>query len=330
MNSTSNPLTLLLSCAGRRVQLLRCFRDSAKKLSLDLRIVATDADPGLSAACREADAAHSLPKCLDDAYPDALAGLCRREKIDLIVPTIDTELPVLAALASSLAAQSTRAIISSREAVAVARDKKKTSEALRLRGLRSPRTMSADAVLLAPDSWTWPLHAKPNDGSSSIGAGKVESPEALKFLAGQRPGLVVQELCRGLEYTVNLYIDSSGTIRIAVPHLRIEVRAGEVNKGKVRLLPRLIETAGKVAAAIPGLRGPVCFQAFLESDDAEPVITDLNARFGGGYPLAHAAGAEFTTWILLEQLGRPLPTCAPLKDGLTMLRYEEAFFLPAL
>jgi carbamoyl-phosphate synthase large subunit len=133
-------------------------------------------------------------------------------------------------------------------------------------------------------------------------------------------------VCTGSEYTVNLYIDLQGALRAIAPHRRIEVRDGEVSKAITVRDSRLEDLARALVQAIPGLRGPVCFQVFMEdAKDQMPRITDINARFGGGYPLAHAAGAEFTTFLLAEQVGLEFDFSPNnFRDGVVMLRYDAA------
>jgi carbamoyl-phosphate synthase large subunit len=56
-------------------------------------------------------------------------------------------------------------------------------------------------------------------------------------------------------------------------------------------------------------------------------ILEINARFGGGYPLAHRAGAPFTQWLLEEATDRSSSAHDDWRPGVTMLRYDEAIFI---
>jgi carbamoyl-phosphate synthase large subunit len=137
---------------------------------------------------------------------------------------------------------------------------------------------------------------------------------------------LVQEMWDGAEYTVNLFFDQEGDLRCAVPHRRIEVRSGEVSKGRTERVPALMNAAHQLAAALPGARGPLCFQAIVRPDGSFAVF-EINARFGGGYPLAHHAGATFTRWLLEEALCSPCTAHDNWREGVTMLRYDAAVFL---
>ena len=108
--------------------------------------------PRLAAAGHAADESYALPRCLDAAYPQSFIDLCKSKKVDLVVPTIDTELPILAEHAKRLADQGTFAVVSSPDAVALARDKMKTARDLKTMGLRTPRSATVAETLADPGS----------------------------------------------------------------------------------------------------------------------------------------------------------------------------------
>ena len=150
-------------------------------------------------------------------------------------------------------------------------------------------------------------------------------PENLP-LAGGLPECIAQEYVHGAEFTVNIYFDRTGRLLAAVPHERLETRAGEVSKGVTRRNEALLRVAGQIAAALPDPRGPLCFQCILPADGV-PRVFEINARFGGGYPLADRAGARFAQWLLEEAVGLPSSANNDWKDGVTMLRYDSAVFI---
>lgn len=318
-------LRILVSSAGRRVELMRCFRADARAIGVDLEILACDLDPQRSAACHEADLALRVPACAEEAFIPALLDLCEAHRIDLVVPTIDTELEPLSRSREAFRAMGTEVAVSSHETVRVARDKLRTALFLREHGLPTPRTARADEVLASAGSWSWPVIVKPRGGSSSLGVRTVEAPSSLASL--ERPeAYVVQERLVGEEFTVNMFVDRGAAVRAVVPHLRWEVRAGEVSKGVTRRQPELERIGRALGRALDGARGALCFQAMVDGQGRASVF-ELNARFGGGYPLAHRAGAPFTRWLLEEVAGRQPSYGNEWREGLVMLRYDCAFFI---
>ncbi len=89
-------MNLLFSSAGRRVGLIGCFRQALEELRLPGRLVAVDAAPH-APALLAADAAYLVPRCDEPDFVDRLHEICEAESVDAVIPTIDTELPVLAA-----------------------------------------------------------------------------------------------------------------------------------------------------------------------------------------------------------------------------------------
>jgi len=272
-----------------------------------------------------ADEAFKLPRCTTPDYIPALLDICRREQVRLLVPTIDTELLVLADHRAEFAAIGTRVVISAPSFVAMSRDKAETMRFLARAGVNVPRTCSLAEFRQSPDGLRAPLIAKPLGGSSSVGI--LRGGNAADFTALPDAGYLVQELWEGREYTVNLFFDQSGQMRCAVPHLRIETRSGEVSKGRTERVPQLLDAAEKIAlAARGGISGPVCFQAIV-TPGGDYVVFEINARFGGGFPLAHHAGATFSRWLLEETLGGYCSAHGQWSDGVVMLRYDAAVFV---
>ncbi len=317
-------LRILFTSAGRRVELTRCFRRAGLALDVGIEIHACDLVPHLSAACLDADTRFAVPRCDDPAYIPALLTYCRENGIDLLVPTIDTELEPLALAREDFARQGTLVHVSAPATIAIVRDKVRTIEVLRHAGVPVPQTGSIEAARARPQDWNWPLFAKPVGGSASRGVHVLEGPHDI--CAAYDEPMLVQDCLEGPEYTINMYLDEAGTMLCAIAHQRLSVRAGEVEKGRTLRDSRMIAIAQAVAQALPGAQGVLCFQLI---DDARqgPCVFEINARFGGGYPLADHAGGRFAENLLRRMLGRPQDAAAQWREGVTMVRYDAAHFL---
>lgn len=326
MKLTGKSVNICLSSAGRRVALLEGFRDALRGLGLTGYVYAVDAC--LTApALRLADASWQVPGCEAPEFLPAMLELCRREQIDLLIPTIDTELPVYAAHREQFAALGTRVAVSGPETVSVAADKLRTHAWLTEHGFPTVRQTTVADFLAHPESWEFPLIVKPRWGSAGKGVDRVASQEALRLLPDLKTDSIVQEVAPGREYTVNVLVSRSGRCLCATPHLRMEVRAGEVSKAVTVKHRGLMELARDMAEALPEAFGAFNFQCFLRGDSDMKVI-EINARFGGGYPLAREAGADFPRWMLQDLLGGPVDaTFDGWQDGLAMFRYDQAVFV---
>ncbi len=121
----SKPFNVLISSAGRRVVLLECFQLALAKLGLAGVVHAADSSR-VSAAFQYAKASHAIPRCTSPEFVATMLEICRREQIALVIPTIDTELPVYAAAKERFAEIGTTVAVSSAEAIAIANDKRRT------------------------------------------------------------------------------------------------------------------------------------------------------------------------------------------------------------
>src|SRR6185312_11927505 len=180
--------SVLISSAGRRVGLLQCFRES---LPAGTRVSAIDCSSTAPAA-QFVDNVWLVPRCSSPDFSDAVLNICKREKISLVIPTIDPELPIYAADATRFRRAGVVVCISSPEAVQIGADKILTNTWLSQKGFPAVRQSVPDDVLNHTDSWTLPLIAKPRRGSASIGVRIVSKWSDLETLAGQ-PDYVVEE-----------------------------------------------------------------------------------------------------------------------------------------
>jgi len=320
------PFSILLSSAGRRVALLRILRRTLSDLGLEGHVVAVDTSP-LAAAFQLADRAFVLPRCTSTDFIPAVLGICRANDIRLVVPTIDTELPIYAAARQEFAAEGIVVAVSTPEVVEIGADKVRTHEWLVANEFPAVRQALPEAVLAHPEEWPFPLMAKPRRGSSSVGAGVVRSPTQLREVAGTG-GFVVETIAPGDEYTIDIVADRAGGCLCAVPRRRLEVRGGEVSKGMTVRSDRMEVLAGDICASLPGAYGALNLQAFHDDATGDVRVIELNPRFGGGFPLAWEAGAKFPQWTIEEILGFPVTACSrSWRDGIVMLRYDEAVFV---
>ena len=244
----------------------------------------------------------------------------------MVVPLIDTELHLLAPHRALFAAQGVTLVVSSPETTEIALDKRRTREFFDAHGFASPAVLDADAILADPAA-AYPFFLKPADGSCSIGATRIDDAESLAFHAKHTANAMVQELVRGQEFTLDVLVDFDGRVRCVVPRLRMETRAGEVSKGMTVKDPVLLAAGRRLVEALPGAVGCITVQLFL-TPDREVKFIEVNPRFGGGFPLADAAGAKYPEWLVAWALGRnPIIALDGWTDGLVMLRYDDAVFV---
>jgi carbamoyl-phosphate synthase large subunit len=327
LTASQSPFTVLISSIGRRSQLIGCFQQAFERLGLKGRVIGADVNPHQSPAAHLIEHCFQVPRCDDPAFVDAVIAVCKEQFVRLVIPTIDPELSIYAAAREAFRSQGIYVAVSGARSVAIAADKSQTNAWLRSQGLPTVRQASAAEVLNAPGAWPLPAIVKPRKGSASVGITRVHTQPMLRTVLESAADLVVEELASGDEYTINVLVDRQGRAVCAVPHRRIEVRAGEVSKGITTKDTSLMQLGKQVAESMPDALGALNIQCF-KSPSGPTLVTEINARFGGGFPLANEAGAVFPVWMLEEILG--LPSTARFDswtDKLTMLRYDSAVFL---
>lgn len=308
-------MNILLTSAGRRVTLLNAAKETLKTIFPSSSVHAIDLNPSMSAACQIADSASIAPRVIDPSYSDFLLDYCIKKQINLIVPTIDTELPILAQLKEPFSKYDITIAISDKTICDIFYLKRSTHDFFNAHGFNTPSIVSPNSES------TFPLFAKLDNSSCSIGAQKVNDISEAKRLLSLGQDYVFQELIEGEEYTVDFYITRTGEPAMIIPRKRLEVRAGEVSKSITCKDHDIIQTVKHLCKHLKGSWGPMTLQLFKTANNKLSLI-EINPRVGGGYPLSYHAGMNIFDLLLREIGGENIPYLDEWEDGLTMLRYD--------
>lgn len=308
-------MNILVTSAGRRVSLLNAAKETLKTFSPSSSVHAIDLNPSMSAACQIADSASLAPRVTDHSYADFLLDYCIKKQINLIVPTIDTELSILAQLKEPFSKYDITIAISDKTICDVFYLKRSTHDFFKAHGFTTP-------TIVSPNSETpFPLFAKLNNSSCSIGAQKVNNISEAKRLLALGQDYIFQELIEGDEYTVDFYITRTGEPAMIIPRKRLEVRAGEVSKSITCKDNDIIQAVKNLCKHLKGSWGPMTLQLFKTASN-ELSLIEINPRVGGGYPLSYHAGMNIFDLLIREIKGESIPYCDEWEDRLTMLRYD--------
>lgn len=320
----STPPNALITAAGRRTTLVRAFVEVVR--ARGGRTYAGDADP-LAPALYLADDSVRLARIDDRDYLPELLDIVERHGIRLLIPTIDPDLPVLAQSQASFLSLGCIVAISSESFVAMAFDKHATAVTFAARDVAVPDSwLPAEALTDLPDK----LFVKPRRGSASLGTYVVTRQD----LAGVLPLVkdpIIQELLDGPEITIDALLDLEGRPIHFVPRRRIKTLGGESIEGVTldhdpeleAWIINILDICGALGAA-----GPLCLQAFITKRG--PVLSEINARFGGGFPLTLAAGGDHPAWLLDIVAGiKVAPRLGQYEPGLFMTRYYVEHFTRA-
>lgn len=305
-----HPVNVLIPAIGMAEIMARRLRQEVEKTGGQL--ILTDLDPHVPTQ-KIGHHFYATPRLKDPAFEPKILEIIEKHRITAILPKRQQEFIWWRDF--SKRHPQVQLMLSSAEALKICVDKKSSYDWLKQNGLpAAPYAMKTAGDFNALEKILGPLpwFAKPFDGAGTRGVEQVNSAEDFAKLSDE---MIVQPMLHGTEYTINLYVDRAGKCRVVIPHRRIEVKNGEVTTGITVDEPYLIELAHTLAQKLPGAYGPLCFQVFHDERKGAPsaqsvVITDINPRFGGGYPLCEAAGGNFAQWLVLEAQGLPLPASA--------------------
>ncbi len=317
-------MNILFTSSGRRVALIQHFKRTLQALNLEGKIVTADLNKHAPTVFIS-DINEQVPRVTDPGYLPLLLEICQKHDIKLLIPLIDTELLLLSENKQLFEDIGVVVLVCSPEANRICRNKNNTAAFFKSIGIDTPEIYQPEDIL-SNKGTDYPFLIKPFDGSCSIGVEKVRSRSELEFYSSHVNNPILQEFIEGEEYTVDAFVDFNGKVRSVVPRLRLETRAGEVSKGITVKNKLIIDTTKSVAEQLPGALGCLTIQCFL-THEGDLKYIEINPRFGGGFPLSIAAGADFPRWIIEMMLGRdPIIEIDGWQDGTVMLRYDDAIF----
>jgi len=317
-------VTVLLTCAGQRVDIVRAFRAALSDGAHAGRVLVSDLDP-LSPSLFDADGVVPLPPVGDPGYGAAVAEACRREGVRAVLPLTDLDPVLLARARPELEEAGARVFLPAPEVALGCQDKWDCHRMLREHGLPSPPTwLPAGAD---PAELPYPVLLKPRLGFAARHIYRCDDPEQLAFFLRYTPAeSVVQQALPGSEFSIDCLGDLDGRPLGAVPRAMIQAKGGEQIKGETLDDPQLTELGAATVEAL-GLAGPSTVQCFRH-DGRILGITDINTRFGGAFPLPQAAGAGYPEMIIAIAAGeRPASRVGGHAAGVVMTRYLDQTLL---
>lgn len=293
-------MKIMFTSVGRRVELMQAFRKAAKELEIDLKIIGTDICENAPALffCDEAKKVHRID---DPKYLEEIFSICKDEKINCLISTIDTDLLLFAENKQRFEKIGTKVLISAPDKVKLCRDKRFTADYFISLGLKSP--VPVDAV--EKYVMGYPAFIKPKDGSSSIDAYKVENEEELRNCSEKVKDYIIQPFISGKEYTIDIFCDYEGNPVYITPRERIAVRSGEVLQTRICQDDRMIDEMETLIRDFKPC-GQITVQLIREETTGDDYYIEINPRFGGGAPLSIKAGADSAKAVLRMLNGEKL------------------------
>lgn len=314
-------MNILILSSGTRNKVVQYFK---KALAGSGRVICTDMS-SLAPSLYDADKFYTVPRMTAPGYIDVILDICKKEAIGGVLSLIDPELSLLAKNREKFAAIGTTVIGSSYELCEMSLDKFQMYQWLTSHGYRCAKSyMDKQAFYADVDAGkiSYPVFVKPARGSASIAISKVYDRETLELLFSHSDGLMIQEFLDGQEIGADVYIDLITKKVVSIfTKKKILMRAGETDKAvsfRDEKLFRLIQQFAEEA----GFLGQIDIDIFRI--DGEYFISEVNPRFGGGYPHAYACGCDHMK-LILNNLKGIANQCqiGSYEEDVCMMKYNE-------
>lgn len=314
-------MNLLILSAGTRNKVVQYFK---KELGEEGKVIATDCS-NLAPAIYEADRFYLVPRITAPGYLDCILDICRKEKIKGVFSLIDPELSLLAKEREKFLAVGAKPIVSPYELVETCFDKFRMYRMLCDRKLKTGKCfVDREAFERAAENGeiTYPVFVKPVKGSASINISMVYDRKEIEVLFERYDDLMIQEYMDGVEYGADVYIDMiSGKCTSIFVKEKIKMRAGETDKS-VSVKDESLFALIKNFVEDCGFRGMIDMDIF--KIDGVYYLSEVNPRFGGGYPHAYACGVNMPAQVLRNLKGESNPvTIGEYQEGICMMKYNE-------
>lgn len=314
-------MNFLILAAGTRNKIVQYFKKTFSGIG---NVIATDANM-LGPAIYDANKYYIVPPITEPGYIDIILDICKKEQIKGVLSLIDPELSLLAANEDKFKAIGTTIIGSSYELCEMALDKMQMYNWLVEHGYNCARSwMDKDEFFKAVDAGevSYPVFVKPYRGSASISISKVYDKETVDLLFAHEDDLMIQEFLDGQEIGADVYIDLiSGEVVSIFTKKKIKMRAGETDKAVSFKDPALFALIEKFVLEA-GYRGQIDIDIF--EINGQYYISEVNPRFGGGYPHAYEAGVDHMKLILNNLQGVVNEkNIGAYDEGIYMMKYNE-------
>lgn len=301
------------------VAVLRALRDDTS-----VRLFGADIDPYAAGLYLVAGPDRWLaPEGAAADFTGRVLAYCRRQRIDVLIPTVDEELIALADGRDAFADSGVRIALTGAAALRCALDKFSLAQRC-APTVPTPRTELLNHDV-DPDSWEYPVIVKPRRGRGSRGIRTVPTAARLRERIPDE-GFLVQEFLPGAEYSVDVLADLAGRVVAAVPRARLRVDSGVSVAGQTLHDPELDALARAVFRAV-GLTLVANVQCRRDRA-GRAVLLEVNPRFPGALPLTIASGVQMPRLCLDAVLGEELPAQVPFTDRI-MVRFLEERFIEA-
>ena len=314
-------MNILILSAGTRNKIVQYFKKEIKGKG---KVIATDCST-LAPAIYEADKYYITSRIDEEGYINSIIDICKKEKVNALFSLIDPEISMIAENIDKFEQIGVKPIVSDYEKVEMCFDKYKMYKFLKENNIKTARSYISKEEFykdVNEGKINYPVFVKPIKGSASININKIETKEELEVIWNKSKDIMIQEYMKGQEYGVDAYIDMISKEPVAIfTKKKIKMRAGETDKSVSVKDDKLFDVV-KSFIKKAGFIGIIDIDVFKEGEDY--YISEVNPRFGGGYPHAYESGVNVPKMIINNIEGiENIAQIGEYEEGIYMMKYNE-------
>jgi carbamoyl-phosphate synthase large subunit len=251
--------------------------------------------------------------------------ICKKEKVTGVLTLIDPELSLLAANRARFEELGVQIIGSDYELCERSFNKMEMFRWCVEHGYACARSYADESTFYSDERSgviSYPVFVKPIRGSASMSVCKACDRSEVELLLAHDKDLMIQEFLEGQEIGADVYVDMiSGEVISIFTKRKLLMRAGETDKSVSFKDEKLFDLIKRFVLE-NGYRGQLDIDLFEINGDY--YISEVNPRFGGGYPHAHACGMDHMQLIINNLAGKVnTANIGNYEDGLVMMKYSE-------
>lgn len=316
-------MNILLSTIGRRSYIATYFKEAG----IDKVIGTTDRhdlESEFTVGLLNCTKGYILPSIKSSEYVDCVMELCRKESIRMVCSLFDQDCHVLSNHLDDFRKIGVLPFLPDNRVSNICLDKVRTEEFLNGIELDSPATFVSIEDFKA-SRIEYPVVVKPRYGFASLNMFFVKNEKELTGCFSPEVH-IIQETLKGEEYSFDILNDLNGKVISCVIKRKLKMRAGETDQAITVKNEKLLSLAVRVGEAL-GYPGPLDVDLFVSADGAK--ILEFNPRFGGGYPLSHAAGARFPE-LMVEMVkgNNPQSILGNYQENILMMKDMQVITKP--
>jgi len=350
--SRLNPITVLVTASGTfsSPSVIDCLKNNYEKRKI--RIITAD-KKNQSIMEYKSDKFSLLPQGGSKNYISELIKLCKKEKIDVILPCSSSEVITISKNITILAKHHIKACVSEYKAIKktetkfdlyeslktlnkilpkyyLAKNKSEFQKCIKLLGYpKKPVCFKPSIFAHTGGGRGFRILRKKNLLSDIILKQKPDSKEidfgtAIRlFDDNKKHELLVMEFLPGDEYWVYVFAER-GKILYSIPLKKIRVEQGFAFEAVVKNYKNLLNICKNITERF-GFSYNVNIQ-FRLSKNGNLKLLEINPRIAGAIALPMASGVNLPYLSVKKALGENLPKLHPKHDT-TMIRYWKEFYL---